>query len=52
LPKPLQWRPIDKARYRDLLIRSIRQVLQSLGMNEAELSSLADEGEDASLAEN
>lgn len=32
--------PIDKARYRDLLIRSIHQVLQPLGMGENDLSSL------------
>ena len=35
-----RWNRIDKARYRDLLIRSIHQVLQPLGMAESDLSSL------------
>jgi len=35
-----------------MLIRSIHQVLQPLGMKDAVLSLLADQGEDASLAEN
>ncbi len=34
------WSQIDKARYRDLLIRSVYQVLQPLGMSEADLASL------------
>ena len=40
LPEPPKWRQIDKARYRDLLIRTIHQVLQPLGMGESDLSSL------------
>ena len=40
LPEPPKWRQIDKARYRDLLIRTIHQVLQPLGMGENDLSSL------------
>jgi DNA polymerase II len=40
LPEPPKWSQIDKARYRDLLIRAIYQVLQPLGMNERDLTSL------------
>jgi len=40
LPQPPKWHQVDKARYRDLLIRSIHQVLQPLGMGESDLSSL------------
>jgi DNA polymerase elongation subunit (family B) len=40
LPQPPRWSQIDKARYRDLLIRTIHQVLQPLGMGENDLSSL------------
>ena len=40
LPEPPKWNQIDKARYRDLLIRSVYQVLQPLGMSEADLTSL------------
>ena len=40
LPEPPQWSQIDKARYRDLLIRTVYQVLQPLGMKESDLSSL------------
>jgi len=35
-----KWSQIDKARYRDLLIRAVYQVLQPLGMNERDLTSL------------
>ena len=41
LPQPPTWRQIDKARYRDLLIRTAHQVLQPLGLSEADLTSLA-----------
>jgi len=40
LPEQPQWERIDKARYRSLMIRSIHQVLQPLGMAENDLSSL------------
>ncbi len=40
LPDGPQWRQIDKARYRTLMIRTIHQVLQPLGMDENDLSSL------------
>jgi len=40
LPESPTWNQIDKARYRDLLIRSVYQVLQPLGMKESDLSSL------------
>jgi len=40
LPERPQWQQVDKARYRDLLIRSVFQVLQPLGMNEGDLASL------------
>ncbi len=40
LPLAPKWAQIDKARYRDLLIRTVYQVLQPLGMKEADLSSL------------
>lgn len=40
LPEPPKWNQIDKARYRDLLIRAAYQVLQPLGMKEADLTSL------------
>ena len=40
LPEPPKWSQIDKSRYRDLLIRSVYQVLQPLGMSEADLASL------------
>jgi len=40
LPEEPKWSQIDKARYRDLLIRSVFQVLQPLGMNERDLNSL------------
>jgi DNA polymerase II len=40
LPEEPKWNQIDKARYRDLLIRSIYQVLQPLGLSEADLTSL------------
>jgi len=40
LPEEPKRSQIDKARYRDLLIRSVYQVLQPLGMNERDLNSL------------
>jgi DNA polymerase elongation subunit (family B) len=40
LPQEPEWKQIDKARYRTLLVRSIHQVLEPLGMNEGDLSSL------------
>jgi DNA polymerase II len=40
LPERPQWQQVDKARYRDLLIRSAFQVLQPLGMNASDLASL------------
>lgn len=40
LPDPPRWNQIDKARYRELLIRAVYQVLQPLGMKEADLASL------------
>nr|MBC8333380.1 hypothetical protein [Anaerolineae bacterium] len=40
LPDEPKWNLIDKARYRDLLVRSVFQVLQPLGMNENDLTSL------------
>jgi len=40
LPELPKWNQIDKVRYRDLLVRSIHQVLQPLGMGENDLSSL------------
>ena len=40
LPDPPNWNQIDKARYRDLLIRALYQALQPLGMSEADLASL------------
>ena len=40
LPEEPQWNQIDKARYRDLLIRVAYQVLQPLGMKESDLTSL------------
>jgi len=40
LPEEPKWSQIDKARYRDLLIRSVFQVLQPLGMNKRDLNSL------------
>lgn len=39
-PEKPKWDRIDKSRYRELLIRSIHQVLQPLGMNEDDLSGL------------
>lgn len=41
LPQPPRWEQIDKARYRDLLIRSAHQVLQPFGLSETDLTSLA-----------
>jgi len=35
-----KWNQIDKARYRDLLIRAAYQVLQPIGMKETDLTSL------------
>ena len=40
LPERPPWQQVDKARYRDLLIRSVFQVLQPLGMNASDLASL------------
>jgi len=40
LAEPPHWSQIDKARYRDLLIRTVYQVLQPLGMKETDLTSL------------
>ena len=40
LPEKPKWGQIDKTRYRDLLIRAVYQVLQPLGMNERDLTSL------------
>jgi len=40
LPKDPKWSQIDKARYRDLLIRAVYQVLQPLGMKQNDLTSL------------
>jgi len=40
LPDPPKWNLIDKARYRDLLVRAAFQVLQPLGMKETDLTSL------------
>ena len=40
LPKEPKWTQIDKAHYRDLLIRTVYQVLQPLGMNQRDLTSL------------
>ncbi len=40
LPDKPAWNQIDKTRYRDLMIRSIYQVLQPFGMSEADLTSL------------
>jgi len=39
-PEEPKWSQIDKTHYRDLLIRSVFQVLQPLGMNERDLNSL------------
>ena len=40
LPEAPKWSQIDKTRYRDLLIRTVYQVLQPLGMSESDLTSL------------
>ncbi|MBC8507403.1 MAG: hypothetical protein ISR58_16885 [Anaerolineales bacterium] len=40
LPEPPKWSQIDKSRYRDLLIRTVYQVMQPLGIKETDLSSL------------
>lgn len=40
LPGPPKWNLIDKTRYRDLLVRAAFQVLQPLGMKEADLTGL------------
>ena len=40
LPDEPKWNLIDKARYRDFLVRSVFQVLQPLGTNENDLTSL------------
>jgi DNA polymerase-2 len=40
LPELPRWSQIDKSRYRSLMIRTIHQVLQPLGMDENDLSSL------------
>jgi DNA polymerase-2 len=39
-----KWKQVDKARYRTLLIRAIHQVLQPLGLNEEDISSLVISG--------
>jgi DNA polymerase-2 len=44
LPEPPKWSQIDKTRYRDLLLRTVYQVLQPLGIKEADLSSLVIDG--------
>lgn len=44
LPEEPKWSLIDKTRYRDLLIRAVYQVLQPLGMKEADLASLVISG--------
>ncbi len=40
IPDKPKWNQIDKARYRELLLRVVYQVLQPLGMKEMDLSSL------------
>ena len=40
MPEKPEWSQIDKTRYRELLIRTIHQVLQPLGMSEDDLSGL------------
>ena len=44
LPKEPKWSQIDKARYRDLLVRSVFQVLQPFGMAENDIASLVLDG--------
>jgi len=39
-PDKPRWNQIDKARYRELLLRVVYQVLQPLGMDETDLNSL------------
>ncbi|MBT7991317.1 MAG: hypothetical protein HN769_15760, partial [Anaerolineae bacterium] len=39
-----KWSQIDKARYRDLLVRSVFQVLQPFGMAENDIASLVLDG--------
>ncbi|MBT3390403.1 MAG: hypothetical protein HN413_08330 [Chloroflexi bacterium] len=44
LPEEPKWSQIDKARYRDLLVRSVFQVLQPFGMAENDIASLVLDG--------